>query len=74
MLKDDVIAYKERWKAVAEIEEQELRTTSISMKWRQLNSIINLAKRMGIFTQDLSEELVYQRWAKLKEKAEKQSQ
>jgi len=62
MLKVDVIAYKERWKAVAEIEEQELRIISISMKWRQLNSIINLAKRMGIFTQDSSEELIYQRW------------
>jgi len=73
MLKDELIAYKERWKVVAEIEEHELRTTSISMKWRQLNSIINLATRMGIFSPDPSEELVHQRWAKLKEKAVKRS-
>jgi hypothetical protein len=73
-LKDDVIAYKERWRAVAEIEEQELRRTSIETKWRQLNAIISLAIRMGIFKPDTSEELVYQRWAKLKEKADNQSQ
>ena len=74
MLKDDVIAYKERWRAVAEIEEQELRSSSIETKWRQLNAIISLAIRMGIFKPNPSEEVVYQRWAKLKEKADNRSQ
>jgi hypothetical protein len=74
MLKDDVIAYKERWRAVAEIELQELRKTSVETKWRQLNSIISLAIRMGIFKPDPSEELVYQQWAKLKEKTDRRSQ
>jgi hypothetical protein len=73
-LKDDVIAYKERWRAVAEIEQEEQRTISIETKWRQLNSIISLAIRMGIFKPDPSEELVYAQWAKLKEKADRQSQ
>jgi hypothetical protein len=71
--KDDWIAYQDRWRAVAEVELQELRSTSIETKWQQLNSIISLAKRIGIFKQDPSEELVYQRWAKLKEKTDRQS-
>jgi hypothetical protein len=74
MLKDDVIAYKERWRAVAEIEEQELRRTSIETKWLQLNSIISLAIRWGIFKPDPSENVVYIQWAKLKEKADVQPQ
>jgi hypothetical protein len=71
--KDDWIAYQRRFRAVAEIELQELRSTSMETKWRQLNSIISLAIRMDIFKQDPSEELVYQTWAKLKEKADRQS-
>ena len=72
--KDDWIAYQDRWRAVAEIEKQELRTTSVETKWKQLNSIISLAIRMGTFKSDPSEELVYQKWAKLKEKSDKQNQ
>lgn len=63
-----MIAYKERWKAVAAIEQQELRETSMAQKWQQLNAIIALAIRLGIFTPDPSEEGVYLRWAKIKEK------
>lgn len=67
--KDDMLAYRARWQVVAQIELQELRMTPIETKWRQLNSIINLAIRLGIFIPDPSEEIVYQKWAKLKEKA-----
>lgn len=70
MLKEDVIAYKERWRTVAEVELKELQSTSVETKGQQLNSIISLAMRLGIFRPDSSEEVVYQRWATLKEKAE----
>jgi len=66
-LREDLIAYKERWKAVAEIEQKELRETTMAQKWQQLNAIIALAIRLGIFTPDPSEAEVYLRWAKLKE-------
>jgi hypothetical protein len=69
-LKYDLIANKEHWRAVAEIEREELRTTSIEKKWQQLNSIINIGIGLGIFTADPSEEVVYHRWAKLKESLE----
>jgi hypothetical protein len=73
ILKEDAIAYKERWRAVAEVELQELRSTSMETKWRQLNSIVCLAIRLGIFKSDPSEELVYQQWVKLKEKSDQQN-
>jgi hypothetical protein len=71
-VKDDWIAYQRRFRAVAEVELQELRSTSMETKFQQLNSIVSLAIRMGIFKQDPSEELIYQTWAKLKEKADSQ--
>ena len=74
ILKEDAIAYKERWRAVAEVELQELRSTSMETKWRQLNSIVCLAIRWGISKPDPSEELVYQQWVKLKEKSDQQNQ
>lgn len=67
MLKDDLIHYRARWQAVAKIELEELRKTSVETKWQQLNSIINLAIGLGLFKADPSEEMVYRRWAKLKE-------
>ena len=70
-LQDEMVAYKERWRAVAEIELQELRSTSIEKKWQQLNSIINLARQLGIFRPDPSEKVTYQQWAKVKEKADR---
>jgi hypothetical protein len=70
-LKSDFIAYKQRWAAVAEVEQQEMQHLSIEEKWHQLNSLITLAIKIGIFKADLSEEVVYQRWAMLKEKTGK---
>jgi hypothetical protein len=67
-LKEDLIAYQARWKAVAEIEQEEVITTSIETKWQQLNSLICLAIQLDIFKPDPSEEMVYLRWANLKEK------
>ncbi len=71
-MKDDLIAYRRRWEAVAEVERDELRRTPIEMKLKQLNSIIQLAIGLGIFKSDPSEVMVYQRWTKLKEIAENQ--
>ena len=68
-LKDDLIAYRDRWQAVAEIERQEQQIASVEVRWRQLNSVIRLAIGLGILKTDQSEEEIYQRWAKLKEKA-----
>lgn len=64
----DIRFYKERWKAVEEIERQELRIASMETRWQQINAIWRLAKGLGLsFEPDESEIEVFARWAKLKE-------
>lgn len=62
----EMIAYRDRWQAVAEIERQELQEASLDERWRQLNVAIGLAIGLGMMMSDQSEEEVHLRWAKLK--------
>ena len=73
-MKNDLLAYRESWNAVAEIEQQELQSSSIEHRWRQLNSVFGLAIGLDILKADPSEEGIYLRWAKLKETAIKAHQ
>lgn len=66
--KDDFVAYRDRWQAVAEVERQELRSASAELRWQQLNAVVGLAIGLGIFRSDPSEEEIYVRWAMLKRK------
>lgn len=66
--KELVRQYVERWEAVAAIELEEQRAATIELSWKQLNSIVGLAMGLGILVSvPDEEEVVYQRWAKLKE-------
>jgi len=38
----DIRLYKERWKAVEEIEQQELRAMTAEQHWQKLNAIVQL--------------------------------
>jgi hypothetical protein len=60
--------FRECWQAVAAIEAGEQRTASIALRWRQTNAILRLAIGLGLpLTEpDEEEEVVRQRWAKLK--------
>ena len=59
--------FKERWKAVEEIERQELRAMSPEEHWRKLNAIVRFAIETGMeYNKDKSEMEVILRWAKLK--------
>ena len=63
--------YKTRWKAVEEIERQELRAMSLEEHWRKLNAIARFAIEMGMENkQDDSEMDVFLRWAELKTRYE----
>ena len=62
----EMMAYRDRWHAIAEIERQELQRASVDERWQQLNAIIGLAIGLGIMMSDQSEEEVYLQWAKLK--------
>jgi hypothetical protein len=59
---------RDRWKAVEEIERQELRSMSLEARLRQMNAIWKLGKGLGFsFAPDESEFEVFTLWAKLKE-------
>ena len=68
MLKSDLQAYQERWKAVEEVQAEERRTASLELRWLQLNAAYGMAKGLGLLRPDPSELGVFERWAKLKEK------
>ncbi|MBI3737464.1 MAG: hypothetical protein HY258_00260, partial [Chloroflexi bacterium] len=59
---------RDRWKAVEEIERQELRSLSMETRLKQMNTIWRLGKGLGFsFEPEESEMEVFARWAKLKE-------
>lgn len=63
----DIRFYKERWKAVEEIERQELRAMSLEEHWRKLNAIARFAIETNIKYDDNNGEMeVILLWAKLK--------
>ena len=67
----DIHLYKDRWKAVEAIEQQELRAMTPEEHWRKLNAIARFAIEMGMGNkQDDSEMEVFLRWAELKTRYE----
>ena len=44
----DIRFYRERWKAVEEIERQELRAMTLEEHWRKLNAIVRFAIETGM--------------------------
>jgi hypothetical protein len=62
---------RDRWKAVEEIERQELRASTVRENWMKLNRIMLRAKRLNLSREHNNGEMeVYLRWAKIKEKYE----
>jgi hypothetical protein len=67
---EEIKFYRDRWKAVEEIERQELRAMSIEDHWRQINQLIRFAIENGLTRGDDDGEMqIFLRWAKLKVKA-----
>ena len=63
----DIRLYKERWKAVEEIERQELRAMTPEQHWQKLNAIVRFAIETGMEQDKDNEEMeVFLRWAELK--------
>jgi hypothetical protein len=59
--------FRDRWQAVAAVEDQEQRAASISLRWKQFNAIWQLALGLGMQPEpDETEILVRERWARLK--------
>lgn len=63
----DVRFYKERWKAVEEIERQELRASTVQSNWRRLNAIMRRANRLGLHRRDDDGEMeIFDRWTRIR--------
>jgi hypothetical protein len=59
---------RDRWKAVEEIERQELRASTVRQNWQKLNAIMLRARRLKLSREnDDSEMEVFLRWAKLRD-------
>lgn len=63
-------AYKSRWQAVADIENQEQRQMPFIDRWKKLNSIIRLAQTLGLVRQidEQQIDIVRRRWNELKDR------
>ena len=65
--KSELQAYRERWKAVEEIEREELRGMSAEKHWKQINALARFALENGLTrNNDDGEMEVFLRWARLK--------
>jgi hypothetical protein len=60
--------FRERWQAVAAVEAEEQMAATLDLRWQQLNAIARLAigLRLPLIEVDRQEEVVRQRWVKLK--------
>ena len=59
----DIKLYRERWKAVEEIERQELPASTVQTNWRQLNSILRRSTRLVLARRgDDGEMEIINRW------------
>ncbi len=67
MVDPNLKAYLERWKAVEEVERREQQAASMELRWQQLNSLVRLARGLGLQMDMEEEKAVFERWAKLKE-------
>jgi len=67
LTKAEARAFRRRWQLVNAREEEELRSTSLEVRWRQFNTLLGWAEQFGWAT-DLSEgeDEVRQRWARLR--------
>lgn len=63
----DIKLYREQWKAVEEIERQELRAMSIEKHWKQINNLVRFAIENGLTRgEDNTEMEIHLRWVKLR--------
>jgi len=66
-MKDEMKFYRQRWKAVEEVERQELRAMSVEEHWKQINALARFAIENGLTRGDDDGEMeVFLRWAKLR--------
>lgn len=67
MTKEEALAYKEGWRLVNEITNEEACRKSVSEKLRNLEQLYQFAKDLGSRKQEGDQEKVWARWNRLRE-------
>ena len=67
MTKEEARAYKESWRLVNEITNEEARRKSTSERLRDLEQLYQFAKDLGTQKQEGEQEKVWARWNRLRE-------
>jgi hypothetical protein len=58
--------FRERWLAVAAIEDAEQQAMSLEERWQQLNRLLAMAIALQLDLSDREEDMVRERWIRLK--------
>jgi len=66
MEKEKVLLFRKRYKAVEEVEKEELQNTPCSIKFLQMIETIHLRKRLGLGLSSKREKEARNQWVKLK--------
>jgi hypothetical protein len=67
LTKAEARAFRERWRLVNAREEEELRTTSLEVRWQQFNTLLHWARRFEWDTELAEGEAeVRARWVRLR--------
>jgi hypothetical protein len=70
MTKEEARLYKERWRLVNELTDDEARRMPLSERLRDLEMLYQFGQALGWPNQDDEEEEVWARWNRLREKAD----
>ena len=68
MDKSMLMAYQERWQAVADVQNAELRHATMTQRWQQLNALVGMAAGLGIVPESDNDYSVIMRWNTLRER------
>ena len=67
LTKAEALAFRRRWQRAGAREEEELRSTSLEVKWRQFNTLLGWAHQFGwAAALGEGEAEVRKRWARLR--------
>jgi hypothetical protein len=64
LTQQNLVAYRQRWQAVAAVEAAEREASSVTERWQQMNALLRLAKSLNIVPppEDASLDESRQRW------------
>ena len=69
MDKERAKKFLDRWEAIEVVHLREARTATLELRWRQLNAVYRLSRKLNLLSDQPDETRGDERWARLREKA-----